>query len=264
MATIAVFDSGVGGLSIYQQIKLQLPDCSYVFVSDNEAYPYGTKTEDELLQRVPDIVERIIKQHQPDILVVACNTASTVVLPLLREQYEIPIVGVVPAIKPACKISKTKHIGLLATPGTIKRSYTEQLINKYAADCNITKVGSSKLVELAEQKLHGGNVDLTIIESEVSSILNNNSIDTIVLACTHFPLLNNEIKSLFNVNNHKIELIDSGLGIAKRVVTLIEPEFNKGNKPQESVAVFTKTIDQHTAFINTLNQFGLECRGCLN
>ncbi len=263
MATIAIFDSGVGGLSIYQRIKLKLPDCKYVFVSDNEAYPYGTKSEDELLQRVPEVVARIIKQYQPDILIVACNTASTVVLPLLREQFKLPIVGVVPAIKPACKISKTKHIGLLATPGTIKRSYTELLIKQYAADCTITKVGSSKLVELAEQKLYGGIVDLDILKAEVSSILNDNLIDIVVLACTHFPLLNNEIRSLFNVNNHKIELINSGDGIAKRVVTLVKQEPHKDSKPQEAVAVFTKTIDQHTAFINTLKQFGLEYRGCL-
>ena len=264
MATIAIFDSGVGGLSIYQQIKLQLPNCKYVFVSDNEAYPYGTKTEDELRQRVPEVVERIIKQHSPDLLVIACNSASTVVLTLLRDQYAIPIVGVVPAIKPACKRSKTKHVALLATPGTIERSYTEQLIKNYASECKITKVGSSKLVGLAEQKLYGGKVDLNIIESEVSSILNDYSIDTLVLACTHFPLLYKEIQSLFNVNNHEIELVDSGHGIAKRVVALIEPEPHKDSKQQESVAVFTKTIDQYNGFINTLKQFGLEYRGCLN
>jgi len=264
MATIAIFDSGVGGLSIYQQIKLKLPDCKYVFVSDNEAYPYGTKSEEELLQRVPDVVERITKRYQPDILVVACNTASTVVLPLLRDQYEIPIVGVVPAIKPACKMSETKHVALLATPGTIQRSYTKQLIKKYAADCKITKVGTSKLVELAEQKLYGGTVDLEIIKSEVNSILSDKSIDIVVLACTHFPLLNKEIQSLFNVNNHNVSLVDSGSGIAKRVVTLIEPELDKGNQQHESVAVFTNKIDQHLGFINTLKQFGLEYRGCLN
>ena len=124
MSLIAVFDSGVGGLSIYQEIVKQCPDHNYVFISDNLAFPYGTKNEDDLIGRVLTVIDQVDKQYHPDLLVVACNTASTLALPALRQQFKFPIVGVVPAIKPAAKITKSKVIGLLATPGTIARSYT--------------------------------------------------------------------------------------------------------------------------------------------
>lgn len=239
MSGIAIFDSGVGGLSIYQQIKQQLPDSQYIFVSDNLAFPYGTKPEDELCERVLDVVERVIHQYQPDLFVVACNTASTVVLPLLREKFDLPIVGVVPAIKPAAQLSKSKHIGLLATPATIKRDYTNQLIQEFAADCQIVRVGSSRLVQIAEDKLYGRGVDIQQIEQELTPFLKQKNLDILVLACTHFPLLNKEIESIFKANAD-VKIIDSGEGIARRVSQLMnELEIKYSNK-RPSLAVFTQ------------------------
>ena len=155
MSRIVIFDSGVGGLSIYQEVVKKCPNHDYVFVSDNLAFPYGTKPEAELIERVVSVVKVVEEQYKPDLLVVACNTASTIALPSLRSRFNFPIVGVVPAIKPAAKLTKSKVIGLLATPGTIARSYTQSLIDDFAQDCTVVKVGSSKLVGMAEQKICG-------------------------------------------------------------------------------------------------------------
>jgi len=253
MPGIAIIDSGVGGLSIYKEIKKQLPDHHYIFVSDNQAFPYGTKQEDQLKQRVFEIVERVLKQFQPDLLVIACNTASTVVLPLLREHFSLPIVGVVPAIKPAAEQSKSKTIGLLATPATIKRPYTDELIDKFAANCQVVRVGSSRLVEIAEEKLLGNKVVLSEVETILQPFFEADHLDIIVLACTHYPLLNNEINELIKVNNYSISLIDSGRGIANRVVQL-----SQNNTTAPSISAFTKLDGLSEVFLAGLRELGLK------
>lgn len=255
MARIAIFDSGVGGLSIYKEIKKQLPNSQYIFVSDNQAFPYGTKPEDELKQRVLEVVDRIVDQFSPDLLVIACNTASTVVLPLLREKFTIPIVGVVPAIKPAAELTKSNVIGLLATPATIERQYTDQLISDFAPDCDVIKVGSSRLVQIAEDKLYGRTVDQQQIKEEIQPILNAGDIDVVILACTHFPLLNKEIQALFNVND-SVSLIDSGKGIANRVIQLLSNEETVENQSKGSIAVFTEMNGLTSEIKSQLDYYG--------
>ena len=261
MGTVAILDSGVGGLSVYKEIVKKCPGHCYVFVSDNDAFPYGTKTELALIERVQSLVERIVDEFHPDILVIACNTASTVVLPILRDQYSFPIVGVVPAIKPAAKLSKTKKIGLLATPGTIARQYTQSLIDQFAGDCDVVKVGSSELVELAESKLNGDCVSLDPIKQQLRPLLLNKNIDVVVLACTHFPLLNNEIECIFNKEDHIVSLVDSGQAIANRVSVLLE-----GVMPSESeansMAVFTE-INNSEPLAKYLSEIGLSRLGHL-
>ncbi|MFT6047095.1 MAG: glutamate racemase [Arenicella sp.] len=265
MARIAIFDSGVGGLSIYSEVSRRLPGHEFVFVSDNLCYPYGNKAEDWLIARVQQLSQRVVDRCSPDVFVVACNTASTIVLPALRETLPIPVVGVVPAIKPGSKLSKTKHLGLLATPGTIARAYTNDLINEFAAECTVSKVGSSKLVELAEQKLRGKKIDLGILEDEIEPLLKDKEIDVLVLACTHFPLLNNEIESIFKVNNHSLELVDSAKGIANRVSSLID-DMHPGalatsNLTAKNQAFFTKEIGTQNFLINQLEKIGLAYQG---
>lgn len=258
MATIAILDSGVGGLSIYQRVKVKSPANNYIFISDNEAYPYGDKPENELVKRVTSVVERIIELYKPDILVIACNTASTIVLPQLRSIYDIPIVGVVPAIKPGCKLSKSKHVGLIATPGTISRGYTDKLIEKFADGCEVSKLGSSKMVDLAEQKLYTGKFDLAALELELKSMLEQNSIDVLILACTHYPFINKEISDLFNANNHDVRLIDSGHSIAERVASLLIDVVSEEQETYYSKAVFTKEIKHQNYFISNLKSLGLD------
>ncbi len=221
MTKVAIYDSGVGGLSIYQALREACPQFEYLFVSDNQAYPYGTKAEDELLERVLNVSERIIQQASPDILVLACNTASTVCLPSLRARYKIAVVGVVPAIKPAAQISRSKVIGLLATPATINRPYTESLIDQFAPMCTVTRVGSTDLVDLAEAKLQGLPVELSKLQDILEPFLSTPNLDTLALACTHFPLLKDEISAVFESAAKPLVLIDSGLAIAKRVESLV-------------------------------------------
>lgn len=220
-ARILIFDSGVGGLSILQEIQQQYPSCLYFYGSDNAVFPYGTKSEDFLISRVDEVLHRMQEESQADIIVVACNTASTVALPRIRERFKQPVIGVVPAVKPAAKISKTKTIGLLATPGTVKRSYTQQLIDDFAHDCQIIRVGSSELVQLAEDKLAGKTISSSQLKSIIQPFLENMShpdndlqLDTVILACTHFPLLKTELKRVLPDVSF---WVDSGDAIARRV-----------------------------------------------
>ena len=219
-ARVLVFDSGVGGLSVLREISQRTPDVELIFACDNAAFPYGTLSEARLLERVVAVVGRFIEETKPDIAVIACNSASTLVLNELRHQFDIPFVGVVPAIKPAAVASNSKVIGLLATPGTVERSYTDSLIAEFAPDCTLVRVGSSELVTMAEDKLRGTAPDMATLEQIVAPLLAEESLDTLVLACTHFPLLMEELTGLFSEN---VRLIDSGKAIARRVETLITP-----------------------------------------
>jgi len=215
-AKILVFDSGVGGLSILAQIRRRLPHCNYVYACDNQAFPYGTKAEEELVQRVDEVLKALISRIAPDIVVIACNTASTVALPKIRAHFLKPVVGVVPAIKPAAQLSATKVIGLLATPGTIARPYTQWLIDEFAADCTIVPVGSSELVAIAEEKLRGTAPDPQRLRAILAPIFANPDTDTLVLACTHFPLLREELEA---AAPRPVQWVDSGEAIARRVAS---------------------------------------------
>ncbi len=222
MARIAVYDSGVGGLSILAEIQKVLPDSSLVFISDNAEYPYGTKEDLELLGRVMNVGDRLVNRYQPDLLVMACNTASTVCLPTLRARLTVPVVGVVPAIKPAAIFSQTRTIGLLATPATIKRPYTDHLIDDYASDCHVVRVGSSELVDMAESKLAGKPVDKKQLSKILAPFAENSNLDALVLACTHFPLLKDEITQvLTDQGRPDVHLVDSGQAIARQVARLL-------------------------------------------
>jgi glutamate racemase len=209
---VMVFDSGVGGLSILEAIRARLPHLSYCFVGDNAGLPYGNKSEDWLTARVPHVIEKALEEIQCKILVVACNTASTIVLPPLRAKFSFPVIGVVPAIKPAALLSRKKKIGLLATPATVKREYTDSLIAEFAKDCEVIKLGSSRLVTIAEEKLRG----LPVSKAELIDILQpftEAKPDVVVLGCTHFPLLRDDFAAILT----EMVWIDSGDAIAKRV-----------------------------------------------
>ncbi|ACH67390.1 glutamate racemase [Aliivibrio fischeri MJ11] len=210
---ILIFDSGIGGLSVYKEIKYQLPLAKYIYAFDNAAFPYGELTESVLIERTTHIISELCSQFPIDIVVIACNTASTVVLPSLRDKLDIPVVGVVPAIKPAALVSN--KIGLLATPATVKRSYTYDLIKSFAPISDVQLLGSTRLVEMAEEKMIGIDVDMRA-KRDLSPW--QNKVDTIVLGCTHFPFLKNEIKKALG---NKILLIDSGEAIARRVKQLL-------------------------------------------
>lgn len=216
---ILIFDSGVGGLSIFEQIikKNTAMDCIYLF--DNAYFPYGELEDSFLIKRLTGLLLAFVERHDIELIVIACNSASTVALKALRAHFCIPVVGVVPAIKPAAQLTKNGVIGLLATPATIKRHYTDVLINEFAEDVTVLKIGSTALVKMAEQKLCGIEIDKKDLLEELKPWLSLSiKPDTIVLGCTHFPLLKDEIAASFS---YGVELVDSGEAIAKRVFQLL-------------------------------------------
>jgi glutamate racemase len=222
MATAIVFDSGVGGLSVFDCIAATLPALRLLYVADNAYFPYGTKDETALVARVRDLLAKLVERLRPDLIVIACNTASTVALPAVRDALAVPIVGTVPAIKPAAQSSGTRVIGLLGTPGTAKRQYTQALIDEFASGCTVLRHGSTELVEMAEQKLRGEPIDPAAVKRALAGLLDQpgaERMDTVVLACTHFPLLADELAAAVP---QRLRWIDSGNAIARRVASLLD------------------------------------------
>ncbi|OOF36990.1 glutamate racemase [Rodentibacter heidelbergensis] len=253
--TILFFDSGVGGFSVYREVKQVLPNYQYLYCFDNEYFPYSEKSEEEIIERTLKICRHIDKRYPLDLIVIACNTASTVVLPSLRESFSIPIVGTVPAIKPAAEISKTQHIGLLATKGTVKRHYVDELIHKFAQHHQVERLGSTKLVEIAEQKIRGHSVDLITLKDELSPWANMQDLDTLILGCTHFPLIKDEIKLCLPQVKY---FMDPGPAIAKRVQSLLS-EVKVRNKSEKSNQMFcTKHFPEELQFKQILPLWGFD------
>ena len=226
---ILVFDSGIGGLSVLTEIRRQLPNQTYCYLFDNARLPYGELSEADLIQGCVVLVTRLVAQIDAQVVVIACNTASTLVLPALREALTIPVVGVVPAIKPAALLSNSKHIGLLATPGTIKRAYTHELIERFAANCKVELFGSSELVLMAEAKAAQQPLDLSRL-AQVLAPIKAAKVDVLVLGCTHFPMLKTELQTYFGEG---VLLLDSGEAIANRVKALL-------NNDAENVAALVE------------------------
>src|ERR1700692_378432 len=166
--TILVFDSGLGGLTVLREVVAARPDAHYVYVADDAFFPYGHHSEQEIIARVVPLIGELIAAHAPDLVVIACNTASTLVMSHLREEYKVPFVGTVPAIKPACAGSRTKRVSVLGTQGTVKREYTKALIRDFAQGCDVTLVGSADLASLAETALSGGEVSDRQIFAEIA------------------------------------------------------------------------------------------------
>jgi glutamate racemase len=190
---ILVFDSGLGGLTVFVEVARLRPDADFIYAADDAGFPYGALPETALVPRVLAVMERLIERHAPDIAVIACNTASTLVLPHLRAAFPaLPFVGTVPAIKPAAIKSRTRMISVLATPGTVARDYTRDLVRAYAADCSVTLVGSAALASLAEDFMAGAPPSDERVSRETAPAFVDEAgrrTDCIVLACTHYPLL---------------------------------------------------------------------------
>ena len=222
--TIVVFDSGLGGLTVLREIVSARPDAHYVYVADDAFFPYGHHGEDAIIARVVPLIGELIAAHAPDLVVIACNTASTLVMSHLRARYDVPFVGTVPAIKPACAGSKTRRVSVLGTKGTVKREYTKALIRDFAQNCEVTLVGSADLASLAEAALNGGAVSDAAISAELVPCFvgtredKATRTDTIVLACTHFPLL---MDRLVRLAPWPVAWIDPAPAIARRVANLL-------------------------------------------
>ena len=240
---VLVFDSGVGGLSVVSEIRARLPKAYLSYAADDEFRPYGSKTEAELQARLPGLLATLSQMLAPNALVIACNTASTTALPSIRAAVNIPVIGVVPAIKPAAEVSKTRAIGVLGTPGTVRRKYVDNLIADFAPACDVVLKGSTRLVAEAEKKLAGQPVDMAIIREEIGPLFEGRigmDVDAVVLACTHFPLLREELQAAVR---QSVKWIDSGAAIARRLETVLSdlPEDIFPAHPQTAYLIGPKT-----------------------
>jgi len=258
-ANILVLDSGVGGLSICQALLALDANLNLRYIADDAEFPYGVKGEAFLIKRLQTLIEVSSLKYHFDMIIVACNTASTLVLPALRAQVDVPVVGVVPAIKPAAAMSSTRTIGLLATPGTIKRAYTQQLIDDFAADCCVLKIGTRVLVEQAERLLMEGELDKSRLANELEHWVFEPDLDVVVLGCTHFPLLRPFLEELLP----EVRWVDSAAAIARRVESILSERENAFGKNDglgaetEHQLMFTASVPDSKAFLAALCALGM-------
>ncbi len=293
---ILFFDSGMGGLSVFTEVRKLNPDCAYYYLFDHEVFPYGEKSEAFLVARVTTLLNKVSACLAPDLIVIACNTASTVVLDQIRPSFPIPIVGVVPAIKPAGELSRKRKIALLATPGTVQRAYTQRLIANFAADCEVLRIGTVALVHLAEncllsevssyQHSHqgssweehtvatiGSGLQLNVAQEQelrqilapVTSLPSAQQPDVLILGCTHFPLLKDHIAEIVGP---QIALVDSGAAIGRRVHTVLAQQLKErlaqgspNDRPVQAgawTAWYTGQVSalEHEQFAATFAYFG--------
>lgn len=254
-APLLFFDSGVGGLSVLAPARELLPTAQIVYAADNAGYPYGTKSEAEIASRVPALLGRLVERFEPRLIVIACNTACTIALDQVRAALDLPVVGTVPAIKPAAEMTKTGVIGVLGTEATIRQAYVDDLAEQFAGHCTVVRYGSPDLVEIAEAKVAGETVTaedvrraaLPLFEQEGAS-----NIDTVVLACTHFPLLRDELESAFPGLNW----VHGGAGIARRIRYLTGEQPWPAEYPG-GIAVFTGGAPR-TPLLGTFADYGLD------
>jgi len=253
---LLLFDSGVGGLSVLAEIRRTLPNAPIVYVADNGGFPYGTKTELEIAARVPALLGRLAERFKPRLIVIACNTASTIALAAVRAALDLPIVGTVPAIKPAAEQSLTRAIGVLGTEATVRQPYVDDLSARFGADCVVLRHGSARLVELAEASLRGEATPDVDYAAALNGLLDQpggDRIDTVVLACTHFPLVADRLAA---VAPRPLNFVDGAHGIARRVAYLTQGQ-DWPDAPSAGIAVFTAPINASPELAAALAGFGL-------
>ncbi|QAY95942.1 glutamate racemase [Methylovirgula ligni] len=258
---VVVFDSGLGGLTVLTEVMRQRPDAQCLYVADDAGFPYGRLSEPDLIKRVGTVVARLVGDYAPDAIVIACNTASTLVLPHLRAAYPgLPFIGTVPAIKPAATRSASKLISILATPGTVARDYTHDLVRTYAAHCDVTLVGSTKLASLAEAFMKGEPVsDVSLTDEIAPSFVEKDGLrtDCIVLACTHYPLLLAQFERLAP---WPVVWIDPAEAIARRLDHVLREDLGRAPAAQAAAghtALFTSGAAPSPALAAALAERGI-------
>jgi glutamate racemase len=255
-APILLFDSGVGGLSVLAELRKLLPDAPIIYAADNAGLPYGGKTEAEIAARVCGLLGRMAERFHPRLICIACNTASTIALAMVRDVLAVPIVGTVPAIKPAAMMTRSGVIGLLGTEATIRQGYVDRLEAEFAADKRLLRFAAPELVTAAEAKLRGAAVDPAVFQRAADGLRNQPhgaDIDTIVLACTHFPLLQDELGAAFG---SVVSFVDGAQGIARRVAHLTQGQAMHRDKPD--LALFTRDDSDLAALGPKLSEHGIK------
>ena len=219
---VLVFDSGIGGLTVLREARVLMPGRHFVYVADDAGFPYGAWEEASLRKRIVDLFGGLIEAHDPEIAVIACNTASTLVLDALRAAFpDTPFVGTVPAIKPAAERTRSGLVSVLATPGTVKRQYTRDMITQWASKCHVRLVGSNNLAGLAETYMRQGFVDEAAVRAEIAPCFverDGQRTDIVVLACTHYPFLVNRMRK---TAPWPVDWLDPAEAIARRALSLL-------------------------------------------
>ena len=259
-APVLLFDSGLGGLSVLRELRVRMPGRRLIYVADDAAFPYGGWAEPALAEHVRALFRALVARWRPCLAVIACNTASTLVLAELRADHPgVPFVGTVPAIKPAAERTASRLISVLATPGTVRRAYTDALIRSFAAHARVTLVGSGRLASLAEESLRGREVGDEAIRAEIAPCFVEAAgarTDIVVLACTHYPFLANRFRKLAP---WPVDWLDPAEAIAARAASLLSPVMPPAVAEGElgpDLAVFTAGLPDG-ATLNLLRGFGL-------
>ncbi len=254
-APVLIFDSGIGGLTVLREARVLMPERRFVYVADDAGFPYGHWGETELTARIVQLFSKLIEQHQPELCVIACNTASTLVLNDLRTAFpDTLFVGTVPAIKPAAERTRSGLVTVLATPGTVRRAYTRDLIQSFASQCHVRLVGSENLAGLSERYIRGDVVEGEEIQAEVGPCFveqRERRTDIVVLACTHYPFLANRFRALAP---WPVDWLDPAEAIARRALFLLGAATSVSEEPD--FAVFTSG-DPDFAVRRLMNGFGL-------
>lgn len=255
-APLLLFDSGVGGLSVLAEVRQLLPDAPVIYVADNGGLPYGPKSEAEVAARVCGLLGRLAERYCPRLICIACNTASTIALGMVRDVLEIPIVGTVPAIKPAAVQTQSGAIGLLGTAATIRQPYVDRLEAEFAQGKQLLRAAAPDLVSAAEAKLRGEPVDPVVYHRAAQALRQQPggaAIDTVVLACTHFPLVEPELAAAFGPG---VSFVHGAAGIARRIKRLTEGQPMTRQAPD--FALFTKADSGQDALLPSLTSHGLD------
>ncbi len=240
-----------------------LGDQPIIYVGDDAGFPYGEWEEQALIERIVGLFEILMVEHQPKLAIIACNTASTLIMPALRKRFKIPFVGIVPAIKPAAKRTASGLISVLATPGTIKRRYTNMLIEQFAAHREVTLVGATRLARLSEDYMQGKSVDHDLLLEQIKPCFveqQGKRTDIVALGCTHYPFLVNEMRK---VAPWPVDWLDPAEAVARRAVQQLDTYWPEAQRPTSAplqandVAVMTSGMPT-AATLSLLGGFGLE------
>ena len=237
-------------------IRALLPAAPLVYAADSAGFPYGTKRPAEIEARVPALLGRLAERFDPELIVIACNTASTIALDAVRAALDLPVVGTVPAIKPAALLSKTRTIGVLGTEATVRQPYVDRLSAEFAADCTVIRHGSAELVDFAEARLRGETASAGACRRALDGLFGQpggDRIDTIVLACTHFPLVEEELAA---ASVRPVRFVDGKEGIARRTAWLTR-DLAWPAQPPEGVALFTGRGTDIESYRPGLAHYGL-------
>ena len=260
--TILVFDSGVGGLSVLREARMLMHEQRFVYVGDDAGFPYGEWEEGALTERIVGLLSTLLHHFEPQLVIVACNTASTLIMPALRSRFDIPFVGIVPAIKPAAERTASGLFTVLATPGTVKRKYTLELVQKFASHRQVNLIGATKLARLAEDHMQGKKIDTRLLQEElIPCFVEQDGLrtDIITLGCTHYPFLVNEMRKLAP---WPVDWLDPAEAVARHALTVLNKvQGDEDIEPKHlgDIAIMTSTSPP-TMIMRLLNSLGLQLK----